>query len=106
MQIEASQQARVQTLRTNLLVYTDKMYDAAEFEAEFEAKIRALASDKLATAAYGPIMLVTLGRVYRLQVKRARGNIGAYFKCASPTRCGHTCLCLHLVAFAEMLRRP
>ena len=76
--------ARVEILRRNLLVYTDKMYQ--ENPAEFKGKMEALATGELVEAAYGPIMLVTLGRVYRLAVKRARGNIGAFFKCASPPR--------------------
>ena len=80
MQLEAAQTARVEELARNLLRYTDELF--AENASMFEMHMRNMATEKLATAAYGPVMLVTLGKVYCLQAKRSRGNLGAYFKCA------------------------
>lgn len=81
MQLVAAQAERVAHLRKNLLLYTDELY--AENHSEFEMHVTNVATQKLATAEYGPVMLIVIGRVYRLQAKRFRGNIGAFFKCAS-----------------------
>lgn len=47
----------------------------------FDMHIRNMAEQKLATAEYGPVMLVTLGKVYKLSAKQAQGNMVAFFKC-------------------------
>ena len=78
---------RIEELRKNLLRYTDDLY--TENHSMFEMHIQNLAREKLAPAAFGPVMLTTLGRVYQLQAKRSRWNMGAYFKCAYPH---NTCL--------------
>jgi hypothetical protein len=80
LQMEASQNARIEVLRKNLLKYTDELY--CENNSMFEQHIENMAREKLAPAAFGPVMLTTLGRVYQLQAKRSRWNMGAYFKCA------------------------
>jgi hypothetical protein len=80
VQLEKAQNARVEELKRNLLRYTDELF--AENDSMFEMHMRNLANEKLATAHYGPVMLLTLGKVYGLQAKRFRGNFGAYFKCA------------------------
>jgi hypothetical protein len=78
--MDADQTKRVEQLCKNLLVYTDELY--AENHSMFEMHITNLATQKLATAVYGPVMLMTLGKVYKLQAKRFHGNIGAYFRFA------------------------
>ena len=80
MQLMDAQTERIQQLRKNLLLYTDELY--AENHSEFEMHVRNVAAQKLATAEYGPVMLIVIGKVYRLQAKRFNGNIGAFFKCA------------------------
>ena len=52
----------------------------------FDMHIRNMAEQKLATAEYGPVMLVTLGKVYKLSAKQAQGNMVAFFKYASHCR--------------------
>lgn len=49
----------------------------------FDMHIRNMAEQKLATAEYGPVMLVTLGKVYKLSAKQSQGNMVAFFKCVS-----------------------
>jgi hypothetical protein len=78
VQVEAAQAKRVEQLRKNLLKYTDDIY--AENHSMFEMHVTNLATQNLATAEYGPVMLITLGKVYRLQAKRFHGNLGAYFR--------------------------
>ena len=93
--MEAAQKDRIDELRKNLLRYTDELY--ADNHSMFDMHIFNLAREKLAPAHFGPIMLVTLGRVYQLQAKRSRWNMGAYFKCA--LRCLCFCalfvMCIH-----------
>ena len=81
LQLEAAQTERIAELKRNLLRYTDELY--AENHSMFEMHIRNMATEKLATAHYGPVMLLALGKVYVTQAKRSRGNVGAYFRCAS-----------------------
>ena len=81
LQLEAAQTERIAELKRNLLRYTDELY--AENHSMFEMHIRNMATEKLATAHYGPVMLLALGKVYVTQAKRSRGNVGAYFRRAS-----------------------
>jgi hypothetical protein len=81
LQIEKVQQLRTETVRDNLLRYIDSLWKDS-FDM-FDMHIENLATEKLATALHGPVMLVTLGKVYKLQAKRAQGNMVAYFKYAS-----------------------
>ena len=69
---------RTDTVKDNLLVYIDSLW--SDSNDMFDMHVRNLATEKLATAEYGPMMLATLGKVYRLQAKRAQGNFAAYFK--------------------------
>jgi hypothetical protein len=79
IQVEKVQGLRTETVKNNLLVYIDALWrDSNEM---FDMHIRNMATEKLATAEYGPMMLSTLGKVYKLQAKRAQGNFAAYFKC-------------------------
>jgi hypothetical protein len=81
LQLEAAQTARVDELRKNLLRYTDDLYE--ENHSMFEMHISNMAKEKLATAHFGPVMLLTLGKVYRLQAKRFHWNLSAYFRCGT-----------------------
>ena len=87
--MESTQTARIDELKRNLLRYTDELY--AENHSMFEMHMRNMATEKLATAAYGPVMLLTLGKVYCLQAKRFRGNYSAYFKCVLMSPSSHFC---------------
>lgn len=78
MQVEKVQGLRTETVKDNLLVYIDSLWK--DSNDMFDMHIKNLASEKLATAEYGPMMLTTLGKVYKLQAKRAQGNFAAYFK--------------------------
>lgn len=77
-QVEKVQGLRTDTVKDNLLVYIDSLWK--DSNDMFDMHVRNLATEKLATAEYGPMMLTTLGKVYRLQAKRAQGNFAAYFK--------------------------
>ena len=81
LQLEAAQTARIEELKKNLLRYVDDLY--SDQKDMFHEHLVNMAEQKLATAHYGPVMLMQLGKVYCLQAKRARGNLGAYFKCAA-----------------------
>jgi hypothetical protein len=86
-QIEKSQTLRVQEVANNLLRYIDELW--GDSEPMFDMHVRNMAREKLATAEYGPVMLITLGKVYRLQAKRARGNVLAYFRCVRQRHTRH-----------------
>jgi hypothetical protein len=77
VQLDKMQTARIDHVKSNLLKYLDTLYTDTDM---FQMHIKNLAAQKLATAEYGPVMLVTLGKVYRLSAKQAQGNMVAYFK--------------------------
>ena len=81
LQIEKVQQLRTETVRDNLLRYIDSLWKDT-FDM-FDMHVENMAKEKLVTALHGPVMLVTLGKVYKLQAKRAQGNMVAYFKCVA-----------------------
>lgn len=93
MQVEKVQGLRTDTVRDNLLVYIDSLW--RDSNDMFDMHMKNMAIEKLATAEYGPMMLTTLGKVYRLQAKRAQGNFAAYFKCdpACPPSLTFCCIC-------------
>lgn len=78
LQIERTQEVRVKEVAGNLLKYLDELW--GDDPAMFDMHLRSMAKEKLATAEYGPPMLVVLGKVYRLQARRSRGNVIAYFR--------------------------
>lgn len=77
VQVEKVQKLRIESVKNNLLKYVDTLWSDADM---FDMHIRNMAEQKLATAEYGPVMLVTLGKVYKLSAKQAQGNMVAFFK--------------------------
>eukprot|EP00892_Ulva_mutabilis_P006219 jgi/Ulvmu1/396/UM001_0403.1 len=75
--VEKVQRVRIEAVKTNLLRYLDTLWSETTM---FDMHIRNMAEQKLATAEYGPVMLVTLGKVYKLSAKQAQGNMVAFFK--------------------------
>lgn len=76
-QVEKVQKIRIEAVKNNLLRYLDTLWAETTM---FDMHIRNMAEQKLATAEYGPVMLVTLGKVYKLSAKQAQGNMVAFFK--------------------------